>query len=208
MNRTIALAVLSLALPTSTLAADLVVDVPAVVASDPDYNMYVQIFGGGVANFDSEFFLNDVLDSTYDMDMGYALGGAIGLEVMDGVAVELDVLHTSRTFTEYSEDTLDTTSLMANVKGTMPINDMFSVYAGAGLGVIHTVNAQESGDSYGYTGAGYQLMAGATASLTDSIAALAEVRYQNSFGPLPADTSDYGVQSPVVAVMAGLKFNF
>lgn len=212
--RTLLLAAAALTFASATQAADLIVDeaaLPGVVeASNP--SLYVQVLGG-LASGDVTFYdlvnSGDALD--YDMDLGYAFAGTVGVVFVDHLAVELDVLHTSRTYSDYPDDTQDTTSLMVNAKADLALTDMFGLYAAIGAGVIHSNNVQVSGLEFGYTGFGYQLIGGVSAAVADNVALIGEVRLQNSFDALDADDSadEYTVDGgPLVTAMAGLKFSF
>lgn len=168
-------------------------------------SVYVQLLGGAALSGVLSTPTND-----YDYDLGYAFAGTIGVVVFEGLSVEADLFYTHRADANFPDDSWSTTSLMANLKYTLPLNEMFSIYAAAGVGAISGVDYRGLSDTaYNYSGYGYQLMAGVTADVTDNIAVVGEVRYQNEFEPLeweggPVDSR----AAPTVAVMAGLKLSF
>lgn len=201
------------AFASASHAADLIVEAPGAPdvghATSPSF--YVQLLGG-VASGDLTFYDLQIpgLTNEYQMDLGYALAGTVGVVVMEGVSVEADVLHTSRTYTDSPDDTQDTTSLMANLKAEMSLNDVLGLYGAVGVGVIHSVNFAAA-DTVGYTGLGYQLIGGVSASLMENVSLIGEVRLQNSFGEMDADdpSHQYTIDGgPLVTAMAGLKISF
>lgn len=202
-----------IAFASASHAADLIVEEPGApdVGQATSPSVYVQLLGGTASG---DITLHDLqipgLSPVYEMDLGYALAGTVGVVVMDGVSVEADVLHTSRTYTISPDDTQDTTSLMANLKAEMALNDMFSVYGAVGVGVVHSVTfATAATDEY--SGFGYQLIGGVSAALTDSVSLIGEVRLQNSFGAMDPDnpSHQYTIDGgPLVTAMTGLKISF
>ncbi|OEO31056.1 hypothetical protein VW23_018385 [Devosia insulae DS-56] len=212
--RALLLAGAALSLTSAAYAADPIVEdtiVPGVVeASDPGF--YVQLLGG-VASGDLTYYdlLNAGVALPYEMDLGYAVAGTVGVIVADGFAVEADILHTSRVYTSFPNDTQGTTSLMANAKASIVLNDMFGVYGAVGVGLLHSVNFQAGGAEWGYTGFGYQLIGGVSASIMENVALIGEVRLQNSFGAMDADDSTHPYTldgGPLVTAMAGIKLSF
>jgi opacity protein-like surface antigen len=181
---------------TSTIAAE------AAGPMLPD-NVYVQLLGGFSAG---NLAFSDGTNP-HTMSPGLAFGAAVGFQVMDGASVEVDMLHAARSYTDYEPDSQVNTSLMLNVKGTLPLNETFSLYGAVGLGIIHSVNYQDGGGAYGYGGTGYQLIGGTTAVITQNISAVIEGRVQSSFGTLrgdfdPMENVDGG---PVFTVVGGVK---
>ena len=75
------------------------------------------------------------------------------------------------------DDELNSTSFMANAVYSVDLNDMFSLYGGAGLGIISLdfVDA-DGGDSASGSGAGYQVFAGVQAAVAENVALTLEAR--------------------------------
>ena len=193
----------------AAFAADLIIapDEP-MMAAPASPSIYVQLLGGAVAGLDMSFY-EGASEYPYSMDNGYAVAATVGIVVMDGLAIEVDVLHSSRGFSEYDGDTQDNTSLMLNAKGSVALNDTFSLYGAVGVGFILSTNNQSKGSSDDYSGAGYQLIAGASAKVAESISLVGEVRYQDGFSKLELDGDDYyTVDGKTVTVLAGVKFDF
>jgi opacity protein-like surface antigen len=200
---TIAIAAVALGV-AGAQAADLIVDEPAVVADPVVTGFYAQLVGGaalpGVIDYSSS--------GEYDMDAGWGIGGTLGVTVMDGLSVELDVLHLSRTMSLYDYYDVATTSVMGNLKYTVDLNDTFSIYGAAGLGYIFVTETDDSNDAtYHGGGFGYQLIAGVGAKVAENITVIGEYRFQNTFN---GSEQDYGqtVDTPTSAVLVGAKLAF
>jgi len=185
------------------MAADLVVDeVPMAPPPSDSPSIYVQLLGGLAAGLDSTF-CGGIDCGDYPMDAGWAAAGTIGVVVMDGLSVEADVLAVSRDFTDYGP--LSSVSLMGNLKYTAAVTDTVSIYGAAGIGYIRYVDDYED---YGfiYSGLGYQLIAGAAVNVTDNVAVVGELRYQDTFGnALYEDDDTYSLDAPTAAAMIGIK---
>ena len=162
------------------------------------------MLGGVALPGEVQYYDDGDPQDAYDTLAGYAVAGTLGVVVMDGLSVEADAFYSRR-----EEDNVDlyiyeTASLMANVKGTVALNDTFSVYGAAGVGMIWAVN-----DAFEYSGLGYQLIAGVSAKFTDNVSGVLEARYQDGFSPLVDSNDDAsGFSVPVAAVLAGVKFSF
>lgn len=188
-------------------AADLVI-VPddVVVEAAPRLNVYVQLLGGGAfAGLDTTF----VGQPPYAMEGGVAAAATIGVVVMEGLSVEADLFYSSRAYDPDDFDpnsSVSTLSLMANLKYTFEVSEGIGLYAAAGVGYIHLTD-DEDGDIYELSGAGYQLIVGATAELADNISLVGELRYQDGFADLEADGL-IPMDSPVAAALVGVKFGF
>ena len=202
---------LVLASAVGAQAADLMVD-EAPMAMDTSLvnsSIYVQLLGGVALQGDFDYYHDDsgyVFDSSDTLAAGFAVAGTIGVVVMDGLSVEADAMYTKRNFDEFDAE-VSSASLMGNLKYTAQLNDMFSIYGAAGLGVIGYTS--KSKDTTDFGGPGYQLIAGVGAKLTDNITAIAEYRYQNTFGVAPAVDDDYyGFQVPTSTVLVGVKLAF
>jgi opacity protein-like surface antigen len=188
-------------------AADLIImpeEEPVAVSASP--SIYVQLLGGAALGLDVDFFEDGINDESYTMDTGLAAAATLGVVVMDNIAVEGDLYWTDRVFTTEPDYDLSTLSAMINVKAFLPVNEMFTLYGAVGVGYIsYGVNPDEGN----YNGWGYQLIAGATADLTENIAVVGELRYQSGFGEIPFENDDrYGIEAPTASALVGLKFSF
>lgn len=196
----------------SAQAADLVVVPEAELAPvDTGFvnSVYFQLLGGAALQADAELYVanGDVLNNILPLDTGYAIAGTVGVGIWEGLSVEADVLYSSRNLSDEDDYPFSTLSLMANLKYTLPLGDMLSIYGAAGVGVID-IGEGPGSDAFHYDGAGYQLIAGVSADFTDNISGVLEYRYQNTFDVAPREDDDYyGYIVPVSAVMAGLKFS-
>jgi opacity protein-like surface antigen len=194
-------------------AADLMISEPAApMAPAPSgMSIYAQLLGGVALAGDFDVYDGDTLDYTDSFDPGWAVAGTIGVVVMDGLSAELDVLHTDRGDPTDEDDSLDTTSFMGNLKYTVALNEMFSLYGAAGLGWIriHEVEDDDYPGDFYYSGFGYQLILGASAQVTDNISLVGEFRHQDTFGPIDdEDFEGYSGQAGVNVFLAGLKVSF
>jgi hypothetical protein len=124
----------ALAVPATSaaIAADLIVDEPAVVApSASDLALYGKLYGGVTLENTLAFGGDD-----YDLDPGYMLGAAVGVGTgIEGLSVELDVTGSLASYTGYDES-LGAVTLMGNVVYTAGVSDMFKLYGGVGLGAV------------------------------------------------------------------------
>lgn len=191
-------------------AADLIVDeAPAV--SDTGFvnsSMYVQLLGGAVQNLAVDYYTAGAADGSADTEFGYAIAGTVGVVVMDGLSIEGDVLHTSRDAADFDSNYYATTSVMANLKYTVDLNDTFSVYGAVGVGYVWGTE-YFAGDTTDYNGFGAQVIAGVGAKLTENISGVAEYRYQTTFDKSNFDgPADFGLIIPTGTVLAGLKLSF
>jgi opacity protein-like surface antigen len=193
---------------TGVQAADLILeprDDAFVDVTDPSF--YALLYGG-VAFPSTAVWTND--DEEYDLSHGYALGGAIGVGIVEGLSVELDVFHTgNRHDIDDPDYVLSTLSVMGNIKGTLPLNEVFDVYGGAGVGGIH-LRYDYGGDIYTGWGAGYQFMIGASFNVTENIAIFGELRHQNSFSAIDVvdqDDDERTLSVPTNAALVGIKLS-
>lgn len=192
-------------LASPAFSADLVIEEPAFV---PDAaitsGFYAQVLGGialpGVQDWTEDG--GDFAES-WDLDAGYAISAALGVNLVEGLSAEFDVLHSHRAFTDF-DDTSSLTSLMGNLKYTVDVSDTVALYGAVGLGYVWE---DFSGDDFG--GFGYQLIAGAELEVADNISLVGEYRFQNTFAPMEnVDDSTWTHQLPTHHVLAGIKFGF
>ena len=199
-------AALLLVLATTTsgaFAADLFVPSAAEALVDPvGSGIYAIVLGGislpGTLDFDPGV--------NFDLEAGYALGGAIGWQTgLGGLSLELDFMQTRHQLAVQANTFFGTRTLMANAKYTFWLNDSFDVYAGAGLGAYGITRQQVPGAAGIDWATGFQVMVGADVKVTDKLSVLAEYRYQNSFEPIDIDGPAWVANS---AILTGLKYQF
>jgi opacity protein-like surface antigen len=178
-------------------------------------SVYFQVLGGvalesDLIATDANFDPPDVSDP-FPYDHGWAVAGTAGVVVVEGLSVEADVLHTRRVSTD-DTSIVTTTSLMANIKGTAHLNEMFSLYAAVGVGLVHINFIDPAGieDDAGANGFGYQLIAGAAANVTENVALVGEARFQDTFGHGAelTDQPDVFVRLPTVSLLGGVRVGF
>lgn len=194
-----------LALSAPALAADLIGE--EVVVEDVDVgfvnSVYFQLLGGVALPGSYTYSFGD----EYDLEPGYAVAASVGVVVIDGLSVELDLFHASRTLSVNDDMHIDTTSLMANLKYTAHLNEMFGIYIAGGLGIV-AADEVEPGEVDDGSAFGYQVILGASANLTDNFALLAEVRHQNTFAGVELSDSGISIDVPTTAVLVGGKVSF
>lgn len=200
-------ALLALASAGAATAADLIVENPAPAAADAASSIYAKLFAG-VA-------LQDALEWNgieYDLDAGAIIGGAIGFGLgVPGLSAELEITGSSAYYTGY-DNSLDAVTLMGNLVYAAPINDIFALYGGAGLGVA-LVNYNNELDIYDADGSAAtgQVFAGVEAEVADGISLFTEARYQLALSDVSVTNGNgytYDVEFSRASVSAGLKFAF
>ena len=209
MRRYLAVGVFTLLGSFAAQAADLIVvdDTGPIDTSLVNSSIYVQLLGGVALAGSGDSYDNGVYFLTTDIDAGYAIAGTFGVVVMDGVSVEADVLYTKRDFTG-TDNTNSSTSVMGNLKYSAQLNDMFSVYGAIGVGLIGYEQVFVN-NALTQSGLGYQVIVGVGAKLTETISAIAEYRYQNTFDPVVSEEgSSVSYQIPTSAVLVGVKLAF
>lgn len=200
----------ALCFTTQGFAADLIVmsdDAPDTSALNSQ--IYVQLLGGVALPHDVTFYLGTDVDAVDPTVPGYAVAGTLGVVVYDGLSVEADLLHTFRDEEADGGDTYATTSLMANLKYTAHLNDMFSVYGAVGVGHIWLSNfdGPPVSETFELSGWGYQLIAGVGAQVTENVSVVGEYRYQDTFNPYEIG-GDANMTVPTSSVLAGVKIGF
>jgi opacity protein-like surface antigen len=195
------------AMMSTAFAADLIVDSPALAVPTPAvWGGYVEVFGGATLA-GSSYYEYASSGSDYDMDAGLTYGAAVGVMTpIQGLAVEIEAMRSGGKYTGYDYG-VDNYSLMLNAEYSVPLSDMFSLYAGAGVGVIKTVyDTEDYDDYYSGTGMGYELTAGVSAKITDNLSLFGEVKYQSPFEDI--DANDVFINYPTTNVLAGLRLSF
>lgn len=194
-------------------AADLTVaEVPAEAPATSSISGYLQLMGGWVIpNALTDY---DVEEYTYDFDAGWALGATLGIDTpIDGVSLEIDVLRTMAGYGDAEgedDDELNSTSLMANVVYSFDLNDVYSLYGGAGLGLIGLDYVSPGGENASGRGAAYQVFAGVQAAVAENVALTFEARYQSTFDNVVMEWSgdDYQQEFNRTSILAGVLFSF
>jgi opacity protein-like surface antigen len=174
-----------------------------------DSSMYFQLLGGAALGNTvtyNDFPSGDPLEPDATK-MGYAIAGTIGVAVMHGFSVEADVLNTHRD-QDGGTSAYHSTSVMANLKYTLPVNNIFGLYAAAGLGYVWYGVTDPTGGNNPTSGAGYQFIAGANAKITRNISLVGEVRYQDTFNANYLPLAIVDERAPTTAVLGGIKVGF
>jgi opacity protein-like surface antigen len=161
--------------------------------------LYFKAYGGFVQPGEATY--SGSIVETYDR--GGLVGGAIGVGGgIDNLSVELDVTSSTAARTGAPSSTLHALTLMLNGVYTLPLSDRFSLYGGAGLGLVRA-------DIPGAAGAGFggQAFGGAAFQVTDAISLFAEGRVQSTLGDVTLDdgVSPYPVSFSRTAILAGIK---
>lgn len=190
----------------------LLVALPGAAMAGEWTDFYVKLYGGSTAE-DSQF----AGVQKWDLESGHLLGAALGLSTpIPGLALEFDLTR-SRAFyvNEHNPleptNALEATLAMANVVYSLPVNESFSVYGGAGFGyafVLDDCIASDQYDSRGSAAAG-QVFVGASVTVVEALTFFGELRYQTALGRVDAtdDFETYGVDYARTAVLVGIRIN-
>lgn len=184
------------------VAADLIIEEPAVGVAPADWgSLYVEFYGGVRLAGTSTYY--DTHDE-YDMLAGPAFGASVGVGTpVPGLTAGLDLMWTSAVYEGSDDEFLNTFSAMVEAEYAVPLNDTFEIYGAAGLGVVN-ITYDFPGDSFSDTGAGYQVAVGVRANLLENVAVFAEVKHQDTFGYVDLNGDD--VSSPNTNLLVGLRF--
>lgn len=173
---------------------------------------YISLFGGAVSTpevvledyyYNYEDYITDEF-VTQNLDLGFALGLAVGTEVFDDVRGELELSATRSElgdleYSYYSYDPYDpdssieaegsldrdgdvtTTYLLGNLWYELDLDSPVKPYVGAGIGVGSATLTDREGDTESYTATGfaYQLGTGFTLDVSDSITLDLGYRFKN-----------------------------
>jgi opacity protein-like surface antigen len=100
---------------------------------------YIDLAGGAV-------FLQDSQD--FSFDTGFSITGAVGMNLGNGLSVELESGYLTSDVEGFDDETEFATGslhgdvsmvpILANVKYTAPVTSLFNFYVGAGLGALYT----------------------------------------------------------------------
>ena len=148
-------------------------------AQADDSNSYVAILGGPTWAPD----LN-VGGATNPMDTGFNVGARYGYYLdrfgLPNVSLEADGLFNQSTFAADNSGRIQSASYMANAIYHIPTDSPFSLYGGAGLGLVSTNIDDNAGHHGGSDVLGWQALAGIDYRLNDMTGLFAEYRYQNA----------------------------
>jgi opacity protein-like surface antigen len=198
----------------SVLAAALSAWSPAAMAFDWD-GFYAKVYGGVGPSSDTVW---GSYSEDYRLAASRVWGAAFGLATpVEGLSIEVDVLLNSREYTDENDVAvgtyLHTASLMVNSVFTLPVTDVFSLYAGAGIGVIKaTYDVDDPGNLQNGdgVGAGGQVFAGINLQVTENVSIFGEGRYQAPLNPITY-TNGYGddrdLEFGTAVVMFGIKLS-
>ena len=147
---------------------------------------------------------------SFSVDSDFTFGGAIGKSNFIGpIAMEIDVLKTSRGYTGF-RSSLESTSVMVNFVYDTPITGPIGTYVGGGAGMVN-IKYNGADELLAFTGKqwrfGWQALAGVDLKVGSSpFSAFGEWRYQ--------DATDATIQSVANisysghSVLGGIRFDF
>jgi opacity protein-like surface antigen len=162
-------------------------------------NFFIQGYGGLRAG--DNLNLNG---TPRDLNFGTAFGLSVGAGAgIPGLTFDIDYMRTSANYTALGT-ALDSQSLMLDGVWNYNISNGFTVYGGAGIGLVGvTYAAADSGHAFGY-----QLKAGVSAAITDQISWFAEYKYQQAIGDVSVGMPAYPVEYASHSILGGLKLSF
>lgn len=187
-------------------AADLIVDVPVdTPVAVADTGWYLSVFGGGV--WLNQADAEGVASYSFDGDMGWLLGAAVGAHITDNLRGEIELSYsqidlTTATSGGVTVDVLDGTGaatyLLGNLWYDISTDSGFTPYIGGGLGAGHvstsgTLPGPDGFDVEGW-GVAYQIGAGVKFAVADNVDLDLGYRYKGIVGAdlttTDGDTSD------------------
>lgn len=180
---------------------------PGVAMAEEWTDFYVKLYGGGTAE-DVQFA--GVQD--WDLERGHFFGVALGVSTpVPGLSLEID-LTSSRAFYVGEQNALEATLGMANAVYSLPVNESFSVYGGAGLGYAFVLDDCITSDVYDSSGsaAAGQVFIGAEVTVAEGLSFFGEARYQTALGRVTVTDNlpdTYGVDYARTALLAGIKIS-
>jgi opacity protein-like surface antigen len=185
-------------------AADLIVDVPAdqpVAVAGTGW--YLSVFGGGT--WINQADANGVADLSFEGDMGWLVGAAVGAHITDNLRGEIELSYSQVDLTavtgDVDADLTDgsgaATYLLGNLWYDISNGSGFTPYIGGGIGAAHVnTSATLPGDPFDVEGWGfaYQVGAGVKFAIADNIDLDVGYRYKAIAGAdlttTDGDTSD------------------
>lgn len=156
---------------------------------------YGKIFGGAVLGSDHDFTAEFpgpiVANGTYDTDVGYNVGGALGYSLSENFSLEGELAYRSNELNGggaafVGDDDLNALSLMANAVLSAPVAG-FRPYAGAGAGGVRLAAAGDDDIVFAY-----QAFGGIAKELGPKLSAGVEYRY--------LDASEASFNNPIADI--------
>lgn len=130
--------------------------------------------------------------------LSYDLNGA----PLEGFSIDADYFFNRADYARTPSTNLNSSSFMGDLIYHIPTNSAWSLYGGAGLGLVHdNLNGALHGSS---DVLGWQALGGAEYAFTPSTSLFAEYRYQNAHDANVGGTANVGNTSNNVSV--GVKF--
>jgi opacity protein-like surface antigen len=154
-----------------------------------------------------------LFSSLFTTSSGPAFGASFGATTpIDGLSLGVDIMHTHSQIVDFSEESLDTLSLMGTVEGAYRLSDRFDLYATGGLGATNiavTDDADPTLHSEGWAPA-YEVAAGIRVKATDNVSVFSELKHQDLFtaAPLPFDGEEEFTLVGTTSLLAGVRFSF
>jgi opacity protein-like surface antigen len=206
------------------LAADLIVDAPMAPMTVAEADWYVSLFAGGV--WTSAIHTDFGADVAVTSDPGYTLGIAVGTHVFENLRGEVELSYGRVEANDVSYDggpadpvegPISALYLLGNLWYELDIGSGVKPYIGGGLGAGYaTADTFFNGNIYGYgpggVGFAYQVGAGVTFDVSDSMSVDVGYRYKNILGVDFDDNDGSGVYEDgdvsSHVLQAGLTFKF
>ncbi len=187
-------------------------EVPAVAPAPSSINGYIQLMGGWAMPNTLHYVYEEDPQSSNDFDAGLAVGATFGIETpIEGLSLEVDVLRTLAGYDGEGEDGLNSTSIMSNAVYSAELNEMVSLYGGAGVGIIALDYFAEGDDDVSGSGAGYQVFAGVQAAVAENVSLTLEARYQASLDDITMEYpqgDSWEQEFNRTSILAGVLFSF
>ncbi len=158
---------------------------------------------GGISNERDE----DYDGKSYPVDQGNTYGvGIYANGLIPGFTVGVDLMSTSALWTGYTDESVESISLMAVVRKDFAIGQSLEAYASGGLGAIR-VNYLYLGEDFAGVVAGGQLAVGLRHSVGANASIFGEVKYQTAFKDADISaTETQGYHS--TNILVGFKLGF
>jgi opacity protein-like surface antigen len=143
------------------------------------------------------------------MDTGFNFGARYGI-TLDGLnlpnlALEADALFNRSHFAASNTGRIESTSGMANLIYRAPLSGPWSLYGGAGLGVVNTNFDNNAGNHGGSAVLGWQALGGLEYRASEMASLFAEYRYQNAHNVNAGGITGIGNTSNNLSM--GVKFH-
>jgi opacity protein-like surface antigen len=140
---------------------------------------YVSVLGGATWMPDI-----NVAGTKRPMDTGFNVGARYGYYLdnwnLPNFSLEADGLFSRSTFAANNAGRIESSSYMGNLIYHAPLNPVWSLYGGAGLGAVQTNFDNNAGNHGGSVVLGWQAQGGLEYRASESASLFAEYRYQNA----------------------------